>query len=135
MKPSVEITRGHDSNPSHTSNGKASAFTTVEPALKLQSEWSRHDYRVELRGSFTNYDSLQSSNSPLVEAKTYGRYDLTRDTKINTENRFLLSTDYPGSPNLPVDIAKLPIFTSYGSTAGFSHRFNHLELSAKASLD
>ena len=46
-----------------------------------------------------------------------------------------LSTDYPGSPNLPADIAKLPIYTSYGNTLGLTQDFNHLELSAKASYD
>ena len=54
----------------------------------------------------------------MLEAKSQTRIDVTRDTKFNTESRFLLSTDYPGSPNLQADIAKLPIFTSYGSTRG-----------------
>ena len=61
------------------------------------------------------------------------RIDVTRDTKINIESRVFLSTDYPGSPNLPADIAKLPIYTTYGNTLGLTQRFNHLELSAKAS--
>jgi hypothetical protein len=47
----------------------------------------------------------------------------------------LLSTDYPGSPNLPADIAKLPIFTTFGATAGLTQRFNRLELSGRASID
>ena len=60
--------------------------------------------------------------------RAFTRIDVTRDTKINTESRLFLSTDYPGSPNLPVDIAKLPIYTSYGNTLGLTQRFNHLEL-------
>ena len=47
----------------------------------------------------------------------------------------MLSTDYPGSPNLPVGFAKLPIFTTYGSTVGLTQRFNRLELIAKATVD
>ena len=35
------------------SERQGSAFTTVEPALKLQSEWSRHELRPELRGSYS----------------------------------------------------------------------------------
>lgn len=135
LKPSIEITRGYNSNPAHTPTGKPSAFTLVEPALKVQSEWARHELRAELRGSLSRYDSNPTLNSPLIDAKAFLRLDVTRDTKINSESRFYLSTDYPGSPNLPADIAKLPIFTSYGNTLGLTQDFNHLQLSAKASYD
>jgi hypothetical protein len=135
LRPSIEITRGWDTNPSHQHNGQGSAFTTLEPALKLRSQWSRHEFGADLRGSFTDYDQLSSANRPLVDAKTFTRIDVSRDTRVDTESRFLLSTDYPGSPNLPADIAKLPIYTSYGTTAGLTQRFNRLELSGKASVD
>jgi hypothetical protein len=135
LKPSVELTRGYDSNPSHSPDGKPSPYTLVEPALKAQSQWSRHEFGLDLRGSYSAYDEDSSLNRPMVDAKTHSRIDISHDTKINGESRFLLSTDYPGSPNLPVGFAKLPIFTSYGSTIGFSHRFNRLELSVKASTD
>ena len=135
LKPSVEVTRGQNSNATHVPNGKASAFTTVEPALSLKSDWSRHEYRAELRGSYTAYDSQPSLNAPLVDFKSFTRIDVTRDTKINSESRVFLSTDYPGSPNLPADIAKLPIYTSYGQTLGLTQDFNHLQLSAKATYD
>lgn len=135
LKPSIEVTRGYDTNPSHIPNGKASGFTVVEPALKVQSGWSRHEYGLDLRGSFSDVDQQPSLNRPMLDAKSHLRIDVSRDTAINTENRFYLSTDYPGSPNLPVSFAKLPIFTSYGSTVGVTQRLNHLELTAKASAD
>ena len=60
-----------------------------------------------------------------------------RDARHQDQRRkpLFLSTDYPGSPNLPADIAKLPIFTTYGNTLGLTQDFNHLQLSAKASYD
>ena len=135
LKPSIEITRGQNSNPTHVTGGKPSGFTTVEPALSLKSDWSRHEYRAELRGSYSSYDSQSSLNAPLVDFKGFTRIDVTRDTKINSESRVFLSTDYPGSPNLPADIAKLPIYMTYGNTLGLTQDFNHLQLSAKASYD
>jgi hypothetical protein len=135
LRPSIEVTRGWDTNPSRQPSGQGSAFTTVEPSLQLRSQWSRHAFGADLRGSFTDYDQLPSSNRPLVDAKIFTRIDVSRDTHIDTESRFLLSTDYPGSPNLPADIAKLPIYTSYGTTAGLTQRFNRFELSGKASVD
>jgi hypothetical protein len=135
VKPSVEINRGVDSNPSRGASGAAAGYTEVLPALKLQSNWSRHEYSLDLRGSYSQYDKDASLNRPMFDAKSSSRIDVSNDTRINTESRFYLSTDYPGSPNLPVDFAKLPVFYSYGTTVGVTQRFNHLELSVKGSSD
>ena len=47
----------------------------------------------------------------MVDPKTFARIDVTRDTD-QLRRPLFLSTDYPGSPNLPADIAKLPIYTT-----------------------
>jgi hypothetical protein len=135
VKPAVEINRGYDTNPSHVPGGAPSAFTLVEPTLKVLSNWSRHETGLDLRGSFSEYDKQSSLNRPLLDVKTHSRIDVSHDTIINTESRYYLSTDYPGSPNLPVGFAKLPIFETYGTTAAVTQRFNRLELTAKASTD
>jgi hypothetical protein len=135
LKPSIEVTRGYDTNPSHIPDGKPSGYTLFEPALKVQSQWSRHEVGLDLRGSYSEYDKDSSLNRPMIDAKSHSRIDVSHDTAINGETRFLLSTDYPGSPNLPVGFAKLPIFMSYGHTIGLTHRFNRLEVSAKATTD
>jgi hypothetical protein len=135
VKPSIEVTRGFESNVKRIPGSPGSAFTVVEPALQVRSDWSRGSYGFNLRGSYTWYDTVSSSNRPLIDFKSFTRYDVTRDTTINMESRYFLSTDYPGSPNIPADIAKLPIFASYGYTAGLAQRFNRLELSVKGSFD
>jgi hypothetical protein len=135
LKPAVEVTRGYDTNPSHVPNGAPSGYTVVAPALKMQSQWARHEVGLDLRGAYSDYDKLSSLNRPTVDAKANSRIDVSRDTAINTEARFILSTEYPGSPNLPVGFAKLPAFTTYGLTTGLTQHFNRLELTAKASVD
>jgi hypothetical protein len=135
LKPALEVTRGYDTNPSHSANSPASGFTVVEPTLKMQSLWSRHEFGVDLRGSYSESDKLSSLSRPLLDTKAHTRIDVSRDTAINAEARVYLSTDYPGSPNLPVGFAKLPVFTTYGTTVGLTQRINHLELTAKATVD
>ena len=135
LRPSIEVTRGIDSNPAHLPGRGRSAFTLMDSTLNVRSQWSRHEFGLDLRGSYSDYDSVPSSNRPMVDAKAYTRIDVTRNTKINLEGRYLLSTDYPGSPNLPVDIAKLPIFTTTGGSVGLIQSFNRLELSAKVNVD
>jgi hypothetical protein len=116
----LEVTRGYDTNPSHGSNSPASGFTVVEPTLKVQSQWARHEFGLDLRGSYSEYDKLSSLSRPLLDTKALRRIDVSRDTAINAEARLFLSTDYPGSPNLPVGFAKLPVFTTYGTTVGLT---------------
>jgi hypothetical protein len=135
VRPSIDVTRGYNSNPAHSQNGSGSYFATAETALQLRSDWSRHSYGADLRGSFTRYDTERDLNQPQVDIKTFSRFDIARDTRIDTESRFYLSTDYPGSPNLQAGIARLPIYYTYGSSVGLTRSFNRLELTAKGSID
>ena len=47
----------------------------------------------------------------------------------------LVSTDNPGSPNLQADLAKLPIFTTFGGNAGLGQRFSRFDLSIKGDVE
>jgi hypothetical protein len=116
-------------------NGSGSSLFIVAPELLLRSDWSRHELRGDLRGSYTTYPSKPSLDRPSVDAKLGGRIDVTRQTRIDRESRFLLATDNPGSPNLRADLAKLPIFTTFGASAAAAHRFNRFEIAAKGDVD
>ncbi|MBM3528416.1 MAG: hypothetical protein FJX62_10015, partial [Alphaproteobacteria bacterium] len=135
LKPSVEVTRGFDSNPSRAQNGASSPYTVVAPELQLRSEWSRHEWNATLRGSYSTYDKDSSLDRPQIDGKTNGRFDVTRDTSIVTEGRLFVSTDNPGSPNVQAGLARLPIYASYGSSVGLVQRFNRLELTVKGGMD
>jgi hypothetical protein len=135
LRPAIEISRGFDSNPARVPAGASSAFTMVAPELQVRSQWLRHELGASLRGRYTDYDTLSSADQPFADGRVFGRIDVTRQTRIDIENKVLLSTDYPGSPNLPANLARLPVFVTYGGAAGLSHRFNRLELSGKVSVD
>ena len=47
----------------------------------------------------------------------------------------LVSTDNPGSPNLQAGLAKLPIFTTFGGSAGIGQKFNRFDLSLKGDAE
>ncbi|MGP0089520.1 MAG: outer membrane beta-barrel protein [Xanthobacteraceae bacterium] len=136
MRSAVELTGGADTNPSRAYGGSAaSALFVVAPEMQLRSDWNRHALDVDLRGSYTWLASVPSLDRPNLEAKANGRIDVTSQDHIDLQSRFLLSTDYPGSPNLQAGIAKLPIFTSVGATAGYDHTFNRLDISLKGTVD
>jgi hypothetical protein len=107
----------------------------VAPELTVRSDFAQHQLNADLKSSYIAYPDARGSNRPNVDAKVNGRIDVNRDTQIDLEGRYLLSTDYPGSPNIPVDVAKLPIFERPGATLGVTERFGRFEVSAKALFD
>jgi hypothetical protein len=135
VKPAVEISGGYDTNPARTKDGKGSGIMVVEPQLQVRSDWTRHELRADLRGSYTDYPSLPSLSRPNFESKLDGRIDLTSQTRIDLQNRLLLSTDNPGTPEFQAGIAEPTIFTTVGGTAGVAHRFNRAEIGAKVSTE
>ena len=117
--------------------GKGASLYTVAPELQVQSDWSRHELKADLRGSYTGY-------SPERRRRSAGPTSTARSTAASTspatpasisKAALLVSTDNPGSPNLQAGLAKLPIFTTFGGSAGIGQRFNRLELSVKGDVD
>ena len=98
VKPSVDIVRGYDTNPGHVPGGPGSGFTAIEPTVKILSDWSRHEYGLDLRGSYSDYDKQSSLNRPLFDAKSHSRIDVSRETIINTESTVLSLHRLSGQP-------------------------------------
>ncbi|MPZ38820.1 MAG: outer membrane beta-barrel protein [Rhizobiales bacterium] len=135
FKPAIELTGGYDTNPARTQNATPSWYSVVAPELKFNSNWDRHEFTGDLRGSYYTYEELPSQNRPNVDSKLTGRVDVTRDTRIDLETKFLIGTDNPGSPNIQAGLARLPIFTTWGGTAGLGHRFNRFDIATKGGAE
>jgi hypothetical protein len=131
--PAVELLAGYNTNPEQSQPAKGAAFYTISPELRAQSNWSRHELKVDLRGSYTGYhpDDTPSLSRPFFTGRVDGRIDVTHDTQIDLNTRTLISTDNPNSPNLPADLATLPLFATFGGGAGVRQRFNRFELSLR----
>jgi len=136
LYPAVELIGGYDSNPGHEPSGAAARFYTVAPELRVQSNWSRHEFKADLRGSYTGYnpDETPSLSRPYFNGKVDGRIDVTHDTRVDLGSRLLVSTDNPGSPNLQAGLAKLPIYLTGGGTVGLGQRFNRFDVSIKGDV-
>jgi hypothetical protein len=135
LRPAIEITTGHDSNPARVSGGRGSSLLIVAPELKVNSDWERHELTANIRGSYSEYPSVPIADRPFLDARVQARIDVARDTRIDLETRYILSTENPGSPNLQAGLAKLPIYTDVGATAGVDRRFNRLDISLKGTID
>ena len=154
-KAAVEVWGGYNSNPGRIEPPRGSAFYTVSPELLSKSEWSRHSLTIDLRGSFTGYDTTfpptvdcncnpptpvaspvpTNIDTPSFNGKIIGRLDASRDTRINSELRMRVFTDNPGSPNIQVGLSKYPLATTVGTTIGAEHDFNRLQVSVNGLAD
>jgi hypothetical protein len=138
VKPAIELWGGFDTNPERVNTPRGGNVLMVVPELQIRSDWSRHELNADVRGRYTTYPgftAVPTLNQPFVDAKIAGRIDVTRRTRIDLEARFLLSTENPNSPDLPAGIARLPITTTVGATAGVAQTFNRLELGVSGSFD
>ena len=135
FKPAIELTGGYDTNPARNTPPAPSWYSVVAPELKFNSNWARHEFTGDLRGSYVSYEQNPSQNRPNVDSKLNGRVDITRDTRIDLETKFLVGTDNPGSPNIQAGLAKLPIYTTWGGTAGLGHRFNRVDVAVKGGAE
>ena len=132
--PAVELIGGYDTNPSRTGGGSGAKVYSVAPELQAQSNWSRHELKVDLRGSYTGYspDETPTLSRPFFRRQGHRACRCHPGARASISNaRSLVSTDNPGSPNIQAGLAKLPIFFTYGGGAGIAHSFNRFELALK----
>jgi hypothetical protein len=136
LRPALEVMTGYDTNPARSAtNPKGSTQFTVAPELLAKSDWERHQLDVAIRGAYYYYPEVRLADRPNLDARADGRIDVSKDTRIDVQGRYVLSTDYPGSPNIAADYYRLPIYTDIGATLGVGQRFNRLDVSLKGTAD
>ena len=135
--PAVEFSAAYDTNPTHLPGGTGSDYFVVAPELRVQSDWSRHSLTANISGSYFEYGEnyTPSLNRPFLNSKIDGQIDVTHETKILLENRLIVATDNPGSPNIQAGLAKLPIYTTVGGTLGVDQQLDRFDLTLKGTID
>jgi len=137
--PSIDLAGGYNTDAERSSTGPiGSPYFAVAPELKVQSDWSRHSLSADIVGSYTDYTNgnlVPSVNVPFLNEKVDGRIDVTRDTQVVLEQRFIISADNPGSPNLQAQLARLPPNQDLGDTLGIVQQFNRLSLAFSGIFD
>jgi hypothetical protein len=135
--PAIELSTAYDTNPQHLPGGKGSVYFVVAPELHVRSDWSSNSLTADITGTYTDYGTQfsPSLNRPYFNSKIDGTFDVTRHTQIILENRVIVSTDNPGSPNISAGLSTLPIDTTVGGTLGVIQTFNRLSVSLKGTID
>jgi hypothetical protein len=140
LKPFVETSVGHETNPNQVATGaKASAAIRTNGGLNVVSDFSSSSLTADIHGGYSEFPSNSNADRPDASATVDGRVDLTRTDTLDTEARFTLATQTPGSPLLAVPnsvfITNRPTITSEGATLGETHQFGPLALGLKGTFD
>jgi hypothetical protein len=137
FRPAFDYSRGYDTNVPRNAGPPAASswFNIYAGELLAGSNWARHELTFSLRGSYLTYDTNHTFDRPNFDSKADLRLDLTRDTRLELEGRYLLFTDYPGSPNIQAGIARLPLAQTYGATIGIGQHFNRLDVVLRGIFD
>jgi hypothetical protein len=140
-----ETSLGYNSNPNQATGGVASpvrgsGFLRQEIGAAGASDWNNHSFAGDLRLGYNDYFTAHSADAPDGAGKFLARIDVTRDTKINVDGNFDLSTQLQSSPNLynggaSTALQSRPIIADYGGGLGATHDFNRLELTLRGSVE
>lgn len=135
LRPFVEVEAGYDSNPNRSKVGQGSTALRMQAGVAAVSEWSRHEFKTSLRGSYDVYKDASEANRPEFEGVANLRIDVLRDTAAEVELRTGLTTQRPGTPGLPGGIVGRPTVLSTGMTAGLTQRFGATQANVAGLVD
>jgi hypothetical protein len=135
LKPALEVTTGYDSNPTRLPGAKGSAVIIAAPELAVRSQFDRHELNADLRAAYVEATAVPAARQPAVDARVYGRYDVSDQTAINGEARYNLDVGVPTILGVVGQAGRLPLVNAFGATAGVTNRLDPVEISFRASLD
>ncbi len=121
--PTLEQNVGYSSNADEDENGSGSGFSQTSVGLRLQSNWSIHQFQAELGATYQRFFNGDSEDLPTANADASLRLDAGRDYTATFRGAFDLVTESASSANLDT-----------GSTATIIDRPNVQTLSASAEL-
>ena len=144
IRPYAEQDVGFSDNPNqappHSPQLRGSAFLHDEIGTSALSDWNNHSFVGDFRLGYDDFFSDHAADAPVGAGKLVARIDVTRNTKIDIDGKFDLTTQNPSSPNLnnngqSTTLASRPLIVDGGAGLGVTQSFNRLELTLRGGFD
>ena len=135
VSPSIEHSLGYDTNPNQAQGGNGSRASRTDAEVKLQSDWSSNQLTADLRGGYSYFPDVKGANRPDGDGKVDLNVDATRDLSIQFEGRGTLTTQQPGSANLPEQTQTRPLVWAYGGSVGAIYHPGYWSFSLRGNID
>ena len=126
LYPSLTLgTQYNDNIYSEEHNPTDDVIFTVTPDLNLQSDWNNHAFGLEATATIFRYADNSKEDVEDFSVAANGRYDVLRNTAINSGLGFSKEHEDRGSPD-DQDGREPTVYYVLGGQMGLSHRFNRL---------
>lgn len=135
VSPYVDAQAGYDSNSRRAAVAEGSPVLRAGAGFTARSDWSRHELNAEVDASYLRFTKTPDADRPEASGKAALRLDIQRDTFADLELRGALTTQRPGSPDVPGSAINQPEVASFGATAGATQRFGRMETSVSFLAD
>jgi len=100
LLPTLDVTETYTSNVyASTDDVRHDFFTTVTPAVSLNSGWDRNFLGMTLGGEINRYAQYVSENTSNFNSLVSGRYDILQGIYISANGGFQMLHEPRGSPN------------------------------------
>lgn len=122
--PKIQLEEEYNDNVFATENDREDDFITrVMPSLTLESDWSRHFFRVSSGAEFGLHAHNQNEDYTDYFAETEGRLDVTRDINLGLGGGYARIHEERGDPDAtagrnPTEIDRYRAFAAYDQNFG-----------------
>ena len=116
LRPSLEQGIRATTNGDNSSTGSSAILSETTLRLNAQSDWSRHQARIDAAGTLSKSISGEDVSEPRVDIQGNLRFDMSNQTTINAGAGYRLRRESASSPNGVTDALKRPlVHTMHGS--------------------
>jgi hypothetical protein len=138
LLPTVDVTTGYNDNirTSNGSNGNkelSAMFYKIDPTLRLESQFSRHELNLFAGGGYTFFQGESDENLRTLSIGSDGRIDISGDLNLFGGIGFSQANEARAATTgntLSTTLSAEPIeFTTFDLNAGVNKRFNRFEVS------
>lgn len=133
--PSIEIAGGYTTNSAQISSSGGAGLLQASPALRWQSDWTRHSFTGDIRTSYSRYLDTNQDGRPTLDGSMLGTMDVQRDLKINLGSQMAIRSESISSADLPAAAAERPNVYTYGVYGGLQKTFNRVEINWRINTD
>jgi hypothetical protein len=116
------------------SHRKGDIGLRLRPALRVESDWVRHEFALNANGDFAYYLDQSDYDSKEASATARLRLDVRRTTDAIFEVNYYLSQDSAGTSDVPGDAIGDRTDHTYEISAGLAHRMGRFETRLKTGI-
>ncbi|MBV6657184.1 MAG: outer membrane beta-barrel protein [Devosiaceae bacterium] len=128
--PALDLAVGYDSNVDGTVDAVEVTTLRLSPEVRVVSDWRRHAFEAEVRGSLTAFDDGRDPSLTL-ETNAELRLDLGLETAVTLRGGYLLEGEAESDPNAAAGASGLTDTQEIRGALGVARRVGPVEVSGE----